>query len=108
MEQVEGTVAEGLRQLQVGAIKQVPTAAEVIDPGSELVEDILEELEIVRSIAETHNPAWDEGSGDEKEPEPHISKCEALQHLHALMRFKGAQAYVERSRSSSSATTSHL
>ncbi|KAG9243193.1 hypothetical protein BJ878DRAFT_543526 [Calycina marina] len=78
---IEEAVAEGLRQLQVGgAIKQVPTAAEFIDPGSELVEDILEELEIVKSLAEAHNPARDENSGDEEETEPHISNYEALKH----------------------------
>ncbi|KAG9243039.1 hypothetical protein BJ878DRAFT_543676 [Calycina marina] len=77
LEQVEETVAEGLRRAQLGAIEQVPTAAEVINPGNELVEDILEELEIVRSIAEAHNPALDEDSGDEEELEPPISNYEA-------------------------------
>ncbi|KAG9245294.1 hypothetical protein BJ878DRAFT_566832 [Calycina marina] len=84
LEQVEDIVVEGLRRLEVGrAIEQVATAAEFMDPGGELAEDILEELEIVRSIAEAHNPARDEDSSHDEEPEPPISNYEALQHLHA-------------------------
>ncbi|KAG9240574.1 hypothetical protein BJ878DRAFT_483724 [Calycina marina] len=89
-------MAEGLRQLQVGgAIEQVPTATEFINPGSELVEDMLEKPEIVKSIAEAHNPARDEDFGDEGKPETPTSIYEALQHLNALMRYNEAQAWVE-------------
>ncbi|KAG9245064.1 hypothetical protein BJ878DRAFT_479582 [Calycina marina] len=96
LEQVEETMVEGLGSLQVGgAIGQVTAAAEFINPGSELVEGILEELETVRSIAEAHNPARDEDSGDEEEPEPPTPNYEALQHLHALLRYNEAQAWVE-------------
>ncbi|KAG9245690.1 hypothetical protein BJ878DRAFT_541034 [Calycina marina] len=95
LEQVNETVAEGLRRLQVGAIEQVPTEAKFINPGSELVEDILEELDIVRFIAEAHNQAQDEDSGDEEEPVPLISNYEALQQLYALMRYKETRAWVE-------------
>ncbi|KAG9244829.1 hypothetical protein BJ878DRAFT_541910 [Calycina marina] len=94
--QVEETVAEGLRRLQVGgAIEQMPTAAVFINPRSELVESILGELEILRSIAEAHDPACDDDSGDEEEPEPPISNGEALQHLHVLMRYEEGQGWVE-------------
>ncbi|KAG9240700.1 hypothetical protein BJ878DRAFT_560117 [Calycina marina] len=89
-------MAEELRRLQVGGtIEQVPTAAEFINPGSELVEELPEELEIVRSIAEARNPARDGGSGNEEELEHPISNYEALQHLHALIGHKEAQARVE-------------
>ncbi|KAG9245649.1 hypothetical protein BJ878DRAFT_541089 [Calycina marina] len=78
-----------------GAIEQVPTTAGFTNPGSELMTDIIEELEIVESIAEAHNPALNGDSGDEEEHEPPISNCEALQHLHALTRDKEAQAWVK-------------
>ncbi|KAG9242063.1 hypothetical protein BJ878DRAFT_569631 [Calycina marina] len=79
LEQVEETVAEGLRRLQVeGAIEQVHIAAQFTNAGSMLVEETLWEQEIVRYTAEAHNPAREDDSGDEEEPKHPISTCGAL------------------------------
>ncbi|KAG9242583.1 hypothetical protein BJ878DRAFT_481900 [Calycina marina] len=87
---------ERLGRLEVGGgIEQVPTAAEFINHGSELGEEIVEELGIVRYIAEAHNPAREEDSGDEEEPEPPLSNYGALQHLYTLMSYEQTQAWVE-------------